>query len=833
MLNSPPAVAEPLSAEQQFDADLALVLQCAFEAHQKGEANDAHALYQAVLEAKPGHAEANYGLGVLLAQLQRPADALPHLEAALGAAPDNLQYWGDYINALVQADQIEAAWVALEMGQQRGLRGPAVDVLIAQMSLLEAKREANEPAPPALDKADVASLVALERPAAPVAVPTTAPVAAAVVDNATKPATQPAAPVTTNAVASAPVVPVAPAVQASTTKPTPAAAAPAKSRPVRAPSQKELERFAQLYNKGHTADAIKLGRELTKKYPGHGASWRFLGLALHRNGQYHEALEVLSKSVELAPEHADAGTVHADLLRLKGMNKEAQAAIQRVIEASPNFAEAHRVSSSALAALGRTSEAIAAAQLTIELAPEYANAHSTLATALLDHGDIDGASRAQRRALELAPNDALTRSNLLFALTHREDITPEQLLAESREFASLHEAPLRAQWPKHDNDRNPERTLRIGIVSGDLIRHAVASYLEPVLKHMVDDAGLQIYIYNNHLFEDFVTARFRAMTKNWRDVAGLTDTAFAEQIRRDRIDVLLDLSGHTGRNRLVAFARKPAPVQASWIGYPGTTGLASIDYHITNKAQAGAGIDGQFTEKLAWLPSAAPFRPEENAPPLNALPALSKGYVTFGSFNRINKLRPEVIKLWARLLHAVPNSRMLLGGMPEGGMTDEVVGWFADAGIGRERLDLRPRASLPVYLQQHHHVDICLDTFPYAGSTTTLHALWMGVPTITLAGQSMPGRAGATLLKQVGLEQFIATSPDDYVAKGVALAADLPALVDLRNTMRRRCLGTARFQPALIATHVSEALRTMWKRWCADLPPESFEVADTSPAGAH
>jgi predicted O-linked N-acetylglucosamine transferase (SPINDLY family) len=233
----------------------------------------------------------------------------------------------------------------------------------------------------------------------------------------------------------------------------------------------------------------------------------------------------------------------------------------------------------------------------------------------------------------------------------------------------------------------------------------------------------------------------------------------------------------------------------------------------------------QFTEKIVYLPAVAPFLADPMNPPVNLLPAMHKGYVTFGSFNRVDKLRREVIALWSELLHAVPNSRLIIGGMPGDGSRGQFAEWFAKDGIAPERVEYRLRSSVPVYLQHHHHVDICLDSFPYSGLTTGLHSLWMGVPTITLPGQTVPGRSGLTAMSHVGLESFIAADKKDYVRRAVAVAADLPALAALRAGMRARCEQSAMFQPRVIAAGATRAFRIMWQRWCEGLPAESFDVS--------
>jgi protein O-GlcNAc transferase len=288
---------------------------------------------------------------------------------------------------------------------------------------------------------------------------------------------------------------------------------------------------------------------------------------------------------------------------------------------------------------------------------------------------------------------------------------------------------------------------------------------------------------------------------------------------------LIDLSGHTAKHRLLTFARKPAPVQASWIGYPGTTGLHAMDYYLSDRFMfPDVGFDSQLTEKIVKLPASVPFLPSKDAPPVNALPALSNGYMTFGSFNRSNKISRPVIALWAQLLRALPDSRMLLGAMSQDGQYQTLIDWFAQEGIVRERLDFHARSSMERYLGLHHQIDICLDTFPYNGGTTTFHALWMGVPTLTLAGQTIASRSGASILGHVNLEAFTAHDVADFKKKGLYWADHPGELSIIRTGLRERFTKSASGQPAVIAAGLERALRIMWQRWCAGLPAASFEV---------
>jgi predicted O-linked N-acetylglucosamine transferase (SPINDLY family) len=444
---------------------------------------------------------------------------------------------------------------------------------------------------------------------------------------------------------------------------------------------------------------------------------------------------------------------------------------------------------------------------------------------------LSEAEACYRRALEISPDFAWAYSNLLFCLIHNPALPAQALFEEHLRFAQQFEAPLRASWAPHGNARDPDRCLQIGFVSPDLRDHAMASFIEPVLVHLAGYAQLSLHGYYTHAASDSVTERLKSYLAHWHAVAGLSNDALAEKIRADGIDILIDLSGHTAENRLLTFARKPAPLQASWMGYPGTTGLQAMDYYFSDRFMHPAGhpIEDRYTEKIVRLPAGAPFLPVADAPAVNALPALENGFLTFGSFNHLTKINPQTIALWSQLLRALPDSHMLIGGMGgEDGSRDRLVEWFAHEGVERERLVFHPRCDILAYLRLHHQVDICLDAIPYGGGTTTYHALWMGVPTLSLAGHTMPERLGLTILSYQGLAEFAADDEAAYVQKGVDWAHKLAALAEVRATLRERMRKSPSGQPALIAAGVERALRSMWQRWCGGLPAQSFEVEASS-----
>jgi predicted O-linked N-acetylglucosamine transferase (SPINDLY family)/acetyltransferase-like isoleucine patch superfamily enzyme len=595
-----------------------------------------------------------------------------------------------------------------------------------------------------------------------------------------------------------------------------------------APQMAETKRLAALFNSGRMAEAAAFAQGVANRYPSHPLGPKMLGLALREQGQAGEATEQLRKVTELEPEDHEVVLVLAELLKEQGRVAEAEQAYRHLIALKPDHTLAHNMLGNTLYWQFRLDEAEVVFRRTLELAPGNARTFNDLGLTLQLQGRHAEAVDAFHRALAIDPDFDIARSNLLFCLSHTEGVDLDDLTKQHRAFGERLERKLPAQRKRHTNSRDPQRRIRVGFVSGDLFEHAVTSYLEPLIVHLACDPGLTLYAYYNHSIVDDVSTRLRSYFHSWASVHRMSDTALAEQIRADGIDILIDLSGHTGRNRLQIFARKPAPIQVSWLGYPATTGLSTIDYYFADRLGVpSAETERQFSEKIVFLPASVPFLPSDAAPPNNTLPALANGYITFGSFNRPNKLRPDVIGLWAQVLHAVPTARMLVGGMPDEAR-DTIADWFAQHGIERDRLAFRARAQLPAYLAQHHDVDLCLDAFPYAGSTTTFHAAWMGVPTLTLPGRTVASRSGAAIMSSLGLERFIASDQADFVAKGVHWASDLARLASLRGSMRERCTGSAYFRPEFVAAGMSRAFRLMWERWSAGLPPERLDL--TQPA---
>ena len=555
-----------------------------------------------------------------------------------------------------------------------------------------------------------------------------------------------------------------------------------------------------------------------------------LGTMFMNQGRLDMAETCYHRAIQGDPDFSQAHNNLGTLLMNMGQLDLAEASYRRAIQANPEYSEAFSNLGAVQKYLGQLDESMASCRRALELDSDCAAAHVNLGNIQLELWQVDAAMTSYRRALEVKPEFAAAHSNLLFYFSQCEALDAQRLFAEHCRFGEQFETKLRADWPLHSNPRISERDLHVGFVSADLRDHAVAYFIEPVLAHLATYPQLTLHAFYNHAIGDIITQRLRRYLKHWHPIVGLSDEAVAQKIRDEKIDILIDLSGHTAGNRLLTFARKPAPVQASWMGYPGTTGLQAMDYFLTDRFFVPqAQFDDQFTEAFAYLPASAPFLPYEAAPAVNELPAMSCGYLTFGSFNRPSKITRSVVALWAGLLRSLPGSRMLLAGMPAVG-DDTLAEWFAQEGIERGRLSFHVRSNMDYYMGLHHQVDICLDTFPYNGGTTTRHALWMGVPTLTLAGDTPASRSGASVLGHVGLEAFVAHDAEDFVQKGLSLTGDLAALHDIRKCLRERLEKSAIGQPALIAAGLNQALRIMWERWCGGAAAESFEATGSATA---
>ncbi len=553
--------------------------------------------------------------------------------------------------------------------------------------------------------------------------------------------------------------------------------------------------------------------------PGLAEAHANLALLLETQGALDEAEAAARRAAGLAPRSPDCLARLGGVLRARGREAEAIATFEAALAIAPDHVDALSGLGLALLAAGRGDEALGQLERCAALRPDSASAANNVAVALRLRGDMARAVEWCRRAIALEPQYGPARSNLLACLNYLPDAPIAEILAEHRRFGEWLEAPLRGRWPAHGNARDPERRLRIGYVSGDFRSHAMAYSLAPVLAH--HDAGrVEVVCYANNAVEDAVTARLRAAVREWHRIAGMSDDAVAALVRAHGIDVLVDLAGHTALNRLGVFARKPAPAQVAWLGYVTSTGLEAMDCRLTDARADPPGADEPgYSEVLVRLPWVTVFEPQADAPPVAPAPALGGNAFTFACLNHLAKVNGEVVALWSRVLAAAPGARLLIGNAGDPGVQRGLAAAFAAHGIAPARLAFRPRMPLADFLALHGEIDLALDTFPYNGGATSCHALWMGVPFVTLSGDRYMARMGTSLLAEVGLDEFVARTPDEYVAIAAQAARAPERLAALRAALRDRLSASPLLDGAGFARTLEAAYRAIWRAWCADPAP--------------
>lgn len=563
------------------------------------------------------------------------------------------------------------------------------------------------------------------------------------------------------------------------------------------------------------AESLRRARELE---PRSAEPLRNLGLVLRAQGRAGEAVKAYRAALDLNPGDPATLTNLGNALSDLSRNEEAIGCFRDAVAAAPGYADAYYNWGSLYVRLGQPREAADKFRAALAIDPRLAEAESGLASALHDLGWVEEAIEACRRALQLRPEDADTHSQLLFSLLHSSEASRRQVFDEHREWARRHAARYSSNPAGHGNLREPERRLRIGYVSGDFRHHSVAQFFEPVLAAH-DRGGFEILCYDNLSHADETTERLRRSADRWCEIASLGDDTVADRVRADRIDILVDLSGHTKFNRLLVFARKPAPVQASWLGYLNTTGLDAIDYRITDGRASPEGLLDEFhSERLVRLPDSLwCYRAPPDCPDVSIPPAIREGKpVTFGTFSSLAKIGPRVIALWCALLERLPGTRLLVMGLGLESMRDEYLSRFSSAGIAPQRVELRGFQSFRDYLATHGAVDAILDTFPYTGGTTTCHALWMGVPVLSLVGDSAPSRGGASVLGTIGLDELLADTTEQYLDRACSLANNRERLASLRAGMRARMSASPLMDSARFTRHLEYAYRSMWRKWCQE-----------------
>lgn len=539
-------------------------------------------------------------------------------------------------------------------------------------------------------------------------------------------------------------------------------------------------------------------------------------------GNFETAAEQFTQ--ELIAEHINAASMPtkgfmmvacARLLKRMSQINRAEKLYKQLLELSPENIGILNEIAMLLCEQGKINEAVKYLAKAIKIDPNQPRLWTNLGSNLVRLGQSEKGVKLLQDAVEKMPNDNLIWSNLLFSMHYLPDVDRDAIFEKSRQWASIN-APADMQAKTHSNTLDPERKLRIGYISPDFREHSVIYFFEPLLDGHYRDV-VELYGYAKVAITDSTTERIKNKFDHYRNVYGLDDKATAELIEKDGIDILVDLAGHAGDTGIYAMAYKPAPIQVTWLGYPDTTGMTQIDYRLTDSIADPEGAEKFHSEKLVYLPDGfLCYSPGDVVPAMSALPFNKKGYITFGSFNNSAKINPFVIELWSRILKQTPNSRLLLK-FKAG--EDEQVGQifikeFEKFGISSDRISISGWLRSPEHLELYNQVDIALDTFPYNGTTTTCQAFLMGLPVISLVGRHHMSRVGLSILTRIGMEFFAASTPDEYVAKAVALAAKPDSLEKIRASMRTRLASSELCNNIGFARSLEQTYRKMWHQYC-------------------
>ena len=572
-----------------------------------------------------------------------------------------------------------------------------------------------------------------------------------------------------------------------------------------------------LRDQGQLDEALAAYRQAITLLPSYAEAHNNLGNVLRDQGQLDEAMAAYRQAIALKPNYPAPYGNLGNVLKDQGQFDAAIAAFRQAIELKPDSPGAHSNLGNALRAKGNLDEALAAHRQAITCQPDFYAAHVNLGNILKDQGQLDEALAAYRTALELKPDFVAADSNLVYTLHFHPDYDAQGIYQEHRRWNRQHAGALKQFIRPHPNDRQPHRRLRIGYLSPDFRQHPIGRFLLPLLSHH-DKDQVEVFAYAQVPVSDVLTTRLRSYTDCWRSITGLSDTQTCELIRQDRIDILVDLTMHMDQNRLLVFAQKPAPVQVTYLAYCSTTGLDTIDYRLSDPYLDPPGMDELvYSEQTIRLPDTYWCYESSLAPAeLNPLPAVETrggGKVTYGCLNNFCKVGASTLTTWGRLMRAVPNSQLLLHAR-QGSHCQRVRDLLEREGIAPARVQFAGMIPIAQYFDLYRRIDIALDTFPYGGGTTTCDALWMGVPVVSLVGQTGVGRGGLSILSNIGLPELAAHTPAQYVQIAAALANDLPRLASLRSSLRPRMLESPLMDGPRFARNVEAAYRTMWRTWC-------------------
>ncbi len=820
------------------------IMERAIACHQAGQLPEAVKLFQVVLETFPQHPEANHSIGVLAVQMQQPAAALAYFMAALEADPVQRQYWLSYIEALLLAEQPEQARQMLAFARQQGLEGDDVErlaallegdtpeIIITEVQSVSEQRIANspkrqkEPAPREIDK--LVALFAGGRLTE----------ATALARALTK--QFPNSGIGWKALGTAyeklgRIADALPAMQKA------AELSPGDTEVLynlgaifqglgRLQEAEDSYRRALrgdnshvsahcnlgiiLEQKGMLAEAAASYRRALQINPGFAKAHSNLGSIFQKLGRLLEAEASYRQALQINPAYAEAHSNLGFTLRDLGRALEAEASCRRAIQLKPNFPEAYNNLGITLQDLCRLGEAEASIRHALRLKPDYAKAHSNLGALLNELGNLTEAEVSLRRSLQINPSDAEVHSNLIFVMDMAVDSDTTALLEERKLWNVTHAVPLQLKRV-YSNLSDPERLLRIGYVSADFRIHS-AAYVFGIMLHNFDRSQFEVTAYSNSTTVDILTRDFQQQVNCWRNIVGLSDEAVDEIIQKDQIDILVDLSGHSAGNRLLVFARKPAPLQITAWGYAAGTGMSAMDVLFADPVVIPPEERQLYTEQIRYLPNIIGSFISPDFPPVNALPALSAKGITFGSFNRLVKNSDQAFGAWVQILQAIPESRMFFKStsLDDANARNRVLSYFTQAGIASERILFQGKTSREMHMTALNQVDIILDSFPHGGGVTALEGLMMGVPLVVLRWPTLAGRVSSSIMTTIGLTDWIAESQQEYIELAIQKAKDLQSLSELRQQLRNRFTSSILGDQLAYVRAVEQEYRQLWREWC-------------------
>ena len=578
----------------------------------------------------------------------------------------------------------------------------------------------------------------------------------------------------------------------------------------------ELMRQAfPLHQSGRVAEAEDLYREILAIAPDHADANYLMGCLARQRGEHDQAVQYVGHALRHKDDEPAFHQTLAECFMEQGLWHEAVRPFEDALRLDPESARNWNHLGIVFVELARLDDALRCFERAVAQAPDLLEAWNNLGNTLCEVGDTERGLQALARVVEFAPDRTDEASCYLFNLNLSTRRSRAEVFAAHQDYdrrfgSGVHGTPARTPA-----DADPERRLRIAYFSPDLHGHAVARFVEPMLAHH-DRRAFEVGCYHLGLLRDEVTGRLQGLSDFWVDAPPLDDAALAARIAADGVDVLIDLAGHTPGTRLPVLARKPAPLIATWLGYLGTTGLRAVDYRITDAVSDPPGTEAYHSERLLRLPHAQwCFARPHTGRPVAPLPALQRGHVCFGSMNKSSKLSDEVLDLWARVLQRVPGSRLVIAAVEGDSHRARIRERFTAAGIAADRIEFVGRMPLEAFHALHDRVDLAFDAYPYSGATTTLDALWMGVPTLTRAGDAPISRSTASILATLGLEDFVARTPDEFVECAVRHAGAVPALAALRPQLRGRLQSSILMDGARFVRVLEDSLRAVWRTHCA------------------